>query len=310
MIIDFNDGQHISGQFLLGSVSKGTNSMGSPYLNLELRDASGAINGKKWDILSEDESLAVSGNVVYIEGEVLKYKDNLQMKILSMKGVPIEEVDASKFIKEPPIPKEELVSCFNKFVSSIKNEDCQKLLNYFIKKYQEKIFTFPAGVSVHHEYSCGLLVHITTMLNIAENLIPLYPDIDRDLLLTGIILHDIGKTQELEGPIVYRYSLEGKLLGHISIMVGEIREAAHILKIDSEVALLLEHMVLSHHNEPEFGSPVPPLIKEALLLTMIDNLDSKMVVVSKALETVNEGEFTQRIYPLDNRMLYKHKKVK
>ena len=310
MIIDFQEHQHVSGQFLLGSVSKGTNTMGAPYLNLELRDSSGSINGKKWDVLPEDENIIIPGNVVYIEGDVLKYKENLQIKVLTLKLVPIEEVDATRFIKLPPVPKEELINRFNKYVNSIHNEDCQKLLHYFIDKYQDKLFVYPAGVSVHHEYMCGLLMHVTTMLNIAESLVPLYPDIDRDLLLTGIILHDIGKTQELEGPIVYKYSLEGKLLGHISIMVSEIKEAADILKIDSEVPLLLEHMVLSHHNEPEFGSPVPPLIKEAFLLTMIDNLDSKMVVVSKALETVEEGEFTQRIFPLDNRMLYKHKKVK
>jgi 3'-5' exoribonuclease len=127
------------------------------------------------------------------------------------------------------------------------------------------------------------------------------------MLITGVLLHDIGKTVEFEGPAVFHYSLEGKLIGHISIMVAEIREAAHVLGITSEVPLLLQHMVLSHHNEPEFGSPVPPLTKEAFLLTMIDNLDSKMMVIEKALDTVDEGEFTQKLFPLNGRMLYKPK---
>ena len=117
----------------------------------------------------------------------------------------------------------------------------------------------------------------------------------------------MGKTIEFEGPVIYKYSLEGKLLGHISIMVSEIRRAAEGLKITSEVPLLLEHMVLSHHGSNEFGSPILPLTKEALLLSLIDNLDSKMVFTAKALEGVNPGEFTNKLFPLDNRMMYKPK---
>ena len=115
----------------------------------------------------------------------------------------------------------------------------------------------------------------------------------------------MGKTIEFEGPVIYKYSLEGRLLGHISLMVSEIRRAAEGLKITSEVPLLLEHMVLSHHGQPDFGSPVLPMTREALLLSMIDNLDSKMVIVEKALENVNPGEFSQKIFPLDGRMIYK-----
>ena len=307
MIIDLKDGQHVSSQFLVGSVSKGTNNMGSQYLNIELRDASGSINGKKWEVLAEDESIVSVGNVIHVEGETLKYKDNLQVKILSIKPVAPEEVDTASFIKAPPIPKEVLISKFEGYVKSINNADCAKLIKYFLDKYKDKIYSYPAGVSVHHEYSSGLLVHITTMLDIAEKLIDIYGDVDRDLLLTGIILHDLGKTKEFEGPVVYKYSLEGKLLGHISIMVAEIKEAADKLNITSETPLLLQHMVLSHHNEPEFGSPVPPMTKEALMLSLIDNMDSKIVIASKALEITNEGEFSQRIYALDNRCFYKHK---
>ena len=145
------------------------------------------------------------------------------------------------------------------------------------------------------------------MAELGDFLANKYQPVNRDLLITGILLHDIGKVIELEGPVVYHYTVEGKLLGHISIMVSEIRKAAEELNIKNETPLLLEHMVLSHHDKPEFGSPVPPLTKEALLLTLIDNMDSKMAIVTKALETVNPGEFTQKIYPLDGRMFYKAK---
>lgn len=308
MIIDYKDGMRIKDQFLVANVSKGTNVSGVPYLSIELRDASGTINGKKWELTAEDETIFVIGNVVMLEAETLKYKDALQLKIHAASLVNIDEIDVSKFVKAPPIPQEELIKRFHDYVSSIQNEDCQKLLQYFINKYRDKIYSFPAGVSVHHEYMSGLLVHMTTMAKVADSLVAIYDNVDRDMLITGVLLHDIGKTVEFEGPAVYHYSLEGKLLGHISIMVAEIKEAAHQLNITSEVPLLLAHMVLSHHNEPEYGSPVPPLTKEAFLLTMIDNLDSKMMVIDKALETVEPGEFTAKVFPLNSRMLYKPKK--
>ena len=180
-------------------------------------------------------------------------------------------------------------------------------LPYFIKKYGDNLFSYPAAVSIHHEYSSGLLMHSVTMADIANYLCPLY-EADYDLLITGCLLHDMGKIVELEGPIVFKYSTEGKLLGHISIMAAEIRKAAEELKLTSEVPLLLEHMVLSHHGQQEFGSPVMPLTKEALLLSLIDNLDSKMVVVNKVLLDVAEGGFSNKVFPLDNRTFYKPKK--
>ena len=146
------------------------------------------------------------------------------------------------------------------------------------------------------------------MAELGDFLAKKYAPVNRDLLITGILLHDIGKVIELEGPVVYKYSTEGKLLGHISIMMGEIRMAASTLHITSEIPMLLEHMILSHHDKPDFGSPVMPMIKEALLLTYIDNLDSKMAIADKALDAVEPGEFTQKIFPLDGRSLYKPKK--
>lgn len=307
MIIDFNDGDHISGQFLVNSGAKCVNNQGSAYMNLELKDASGTVNAKKWEATAEDESIYQQGNVVYIEGEVLKYKESLQVKILSGEVVNPNDIDVVKFIKQPPVPKEELIKRFNAHVESIQNEDCRKILDYEIKRLSPKLFEYPAAVSVHHDYGSGLLMHTISMADLGVFLANYYPNVDKDILLTGILLHDMGKTIEFEGPIVYKYSLTGRLLGHISIMVSEIRRAAEGLKLTSEVPLLLEHMVLSHHGSNEFGSPVLPMTKEALLLSLIDNLDSKMVIVEKALDGVNPGEFSQKVYPLDGRCIYKPK---
>ena len=307
MISEFTDHDRIEGQFLLGSVSKGVNANGGSYFSVELRDASGQITAKKWDATLQDEEIFVTGNVISLIGETNKYKDQLQLKILNAEVVPLEQIDVDRFVKAPPISKEELIKKFNNYVNSIKNEDCQKLLNYMINKFKDKLYSYPAAVSIHHEYSSGLLVHSLTMADIAAMLCPIY-NADYDLVITGCLLHDMGKIIELEGPIVYKYSLEGKLLGHISIMCAEIRKAADELKITSEIPVLLEHMVLSHHGQQEFGSPVMPLTKEALLLSLIDNLDSKMVVVSKAVEDLEPGSFSTKVFPLDNRSFYKPKK--
>ena len=307
MISEFQELDHIQGQFLVGSVTKGANASGNSYLNVELRDSSGTISAKKWDVFPNDENILVTGDVVFVDGDVIKYKDSLQLKITAVSSVNPEDVDVSKFVKAPPIPKEELVKRFNAHVESIKNEDCRKILDYLIKRMSPKLYEYPAAVSVHHDYMSGLLMHTVSMADIGLFLCDYYKDIDRDILLTGILLHDMGKCIEFEGPAVYKYSLEGKLLGHISIMMAEIRRAAIGLNITSEVPILLEHMVLAHHGQHEFGSPVLPLTKEALLLSLIDNLDSKMVILDKALSAVNPGEFTQKIFPLDNRMFYKPK---
>ena len=305
MIEELNDGMHVDGQFLVSNVARCVNNVGGTYLNIELKDASGSIQAKKWDSNAKDEEAFIVGNVVQIRGEVNKYKESLQLKIVSYELVPLNDVDTSRFMKAPPIPKETLVKNFNDVVASIKNEDCSKILKYLINKYKNKLFDHPAGVSVHHEYSSGLLVHVLTMVKMAEAMIEIYPNINRDILITGILIHDMGKLFEFEGPVVYKYTVEGRLLGHISIMMGELSKAIEILGIKGETPMLLEHMVLSHHALPEYGSPVVPMTKEAFILSQIDNLDSKMVVLEKALENTAKGNFTQKIYPLDGRSFYK-----
>lgn len=307
LIKELLEGDRIILQAIVGNISRGVNATGAPYLNVELRDSSGTISAKKWDVMSEDNTIFVVGNIVEISGEVLKYRDNLQMKILGAKLLTAEEVDVTRFIKTPPVPKEELVARFNKLVASIKQEDCKKILNYFLNKYKDIFYDAPAAASVHHEFSSGLLLHSLSLGELCDFVAHYYNDIDRDLLVTGALLHDFGKMEELEGPAVYHYTVEGKLLGHISIGCAEIRNAAKELNITSETPLLLEHMVLSHHGQYEFGSPVLPLTREALILSIIDSLDSKMLILDKAYEGINPGEFTAKIFPLDNRSFYKKK---
>ena len=301
------EGERVTSQFLVSNVNRGVNNLGSPYLNIELRDSTGQIAAKKWEVTSEDDKTFVIGNVVEVVAEIIKYKDTLQAKIISAKLLEEDDIDIVRLVQSSPIPKSELEKEFNGYVNSIKDKDCLALLQYFIKKYNNKLFIYPAASSIHHEYSSGLLMHIVSMCKMGEFIASNYSNINRDLLITGIILHDIGKLTELEGPVIYHYSLEGKLLGHISIMAAEIKEASNKLGLTSEVPLLLEHMILAHHGQHEFGSPVLPLTSEALALHLIDNTDSKLTILNKALDETEPGEFTQKVFALDNRLFYKHK---
>lgn len=308
LVKEFADGDRIVNQLLVVSCNRGVTNAGLQYLNMELRDASGSIGAKKWEITPEDIELLVPGNILEFTGDILLFKENLQLKVLSVRKVEAEEIDVLRFVKNSPIPQEELIQKLDSYINEIKDDEYRKIIDYFINKFKDRFYVYPAGVAVHHEYFAGLLVHVTSMLEIAKGLIPIYEDIDKELLYTGIILHDFGKLIELEGPIVYHYTVEGKLIGHISIMMGQLELAFEKLHIEGEKALLIKHMVLSHHGQLEYGSPVLPMTKEALLLSFIDNLDSKMVLSLKALETVKEGEFSQKIFHLDNRSLYKQHK--
>ena len=222
LIKELVDGDRLILQALVGQTSQGTNKSGTPYLNVELRDSSGSLPSKKWEIDDEDKDIFVSGNIVEVMIEIITYNDSLQGKIIRAKSLSVDEVDVTRFIKTPPVAKEELIERFNKLVNSIKDKDCKAILDYFIKKFGQKIYDAPAAISVHHEFGSGLLMHSVSLAEHADYFSKYYKDINRDLIVTGALIHDFGKMIELEGPAVYRYSVEGKLLGHISIMCGEL----------------------------------------------------------------------------------------
>ena len=142
------------------------------------------------------------------------------------------------------------------------------------------------------------------MLRTAEALCDIYPSLNRSLLYSGIILHDIGKVKELSGPIGTTYTTEGNLIGHIVIAVEEISMIAAELEIEGEEVLLLKHLILSHHGKLEYGSPKVPMLKEAEILHFIDNIDARMMMMDKHLDNTDKGKFTDRIFPLENRNLY------
>lgn len=306
-INEFKEGLHFEGELLVTNVLKGVSNNGAPYLSITLQDRTGSIEAKKWDSSEADSATAVIGNVIHVSSDVIEYRGSLQMKIISLSSFDQGNVDYTRFSLESPIAQEELLRKFNRYLSSIQNEDCKKIINYILERHYDEFICYPAAVKNHHEFASGLLFHTVSMLDLASAIQNLYNDVDRDLLLTGVILHDIGKTIELSGPVATKYTLEGKLLGHITIMVSEIRFVAEKHNIHSDIPVLLEHMILSHHGEQDFGSPVPPLTREAFILHAVDDLDAKMVMINKALDGVQVGEFSTRVMALDGRAFYKHK---
>src|SRR5699024_3247266 len=262
---------------------------------------------KLWDITPEDEATFVNEVIVQVSGTINQFRGKNQLRINTIRPSSVADgMKVSDFIEKAPIELEEVMEKLTEAIFEMKNPTIQRMVRAFIKKYQEELLTYPAATKNHHEYASGLAHHIMGMLALGKEICRLYPQLNQDLLLAGIILHDLGKIHELSGVASTTYTLEGKLLGHITIMVEEIGEVAAELKVsEEEEVLLLKHLVLSHHSKGEWGSPKPPLIQEAEVLHYIDQLDAKLNMMNRALVKVNKGEFTERIFPMENRSLYK-----
>ncbi len=305
-IVYYEVGEQIDLFLLIKNSTKGIASNGKPFLTLIFQDQSGEIEAKLWDVSDGDEKSFVPETIVKVTGDILNYRGRNQLRIRQIRpALPTENVKLADFLETAPISTEEMSSKLTQYIFEMKNPNIQRITRHLLKKYQKDFLEYPAATKNHHEFVSGLAFHVISMLDLAKEIARLYPSLDKDLLYAGVILHDLGKVIELSGPISTVYTLEGNLLGHISIMVNEIGKAADELSITGEEVLILQHLVLSHHGKAEWGSPKPPLIKEAEILHYIDNLDAKMNMLDRALDKVKPGEFTERVFALDNRSFYK-----
>ena len=304
LIKDFVENEKINQPFLVNNVTKGITTKGSNYLNVILQDTSGTIESKKWEVEENDEEIIKPGNIINVEGDILVYKSGLQLRINKVSIANDVELDISNFVPSAPVSRNDLQKTLFEYVEKITDKEIKRVVEEIIKNHYISLSTYPAATKNHHEYASGLLYHTTTMLRVAESLSAIYK-VNTSLLYAGIIMHDIGKTIELSGPILPKYTMAGKLLGHISIINAEVSKVCEQLGINGETSVLLQHMILYHHGQYEFGSPVLPMIKEAEMLHFIDNLDSRMNSIDKALASVEEGEFTNRQFALEDRNFYK-----
>ena len=283
---------------------------GNPFIAFTFQDQSGQMDGKYWSATSDDIAKYVPGKVVVVNGKREMYNNSPQVKIVSLRLTDAskgEPTSASYFVEHAPMTKEEMEEEVNQIMFDITNPYLRRIVHNILKKYQEDFFEFPAAKRHHHAFVGGLSFHTVSMLRLAKAIATQYSQINRSLLYSGVILHDICKTIELTGAIGTEYTLKGNLLGHIVIMDEEITKACEELDIDEnqEDVLLLKHLILAHHGKLEYGSPVRPQLLEAEVLHHIDLLDATITMMSNALDKTEPGAFSERVFGLDNRSFYK-----
>ena len=222
---------------------KGVTTVGKPFMSLILQDKSGDIEAKLWDTGEEQENLYRAETIVRVGGEIHDYRGKNQLRIKQIRPArPDEGVQINDLLPSSSTPKEELYDELTQYFFEIKNPAIARITRHILKKYQQEVLVFPAASKNHHDYASGLLDHVVSMLRLGKAICELYPTLNRDLIFAGIILHDIGKVIELTGPVATAYTVEGNLLGHITIMVNEIGQAARELNIDGEEVMVLKHI--------------------------------------------------------------------
>ncbi|AJY74131.1 3'-5' exoribonuclease YhaM family protein [Paenibacillus beijingensis] len=313
LIKDMNAQDQFVGFYLLRELEvRQTNSTPpKDYFDIVLGDSSGQISAKFWDVSPTDKETFFPMALVKVKGIVQLYREKLQVKIMQIRKANDEDgVSLTDFIRSAPIRPIDLVHAIKQALGSITDREIHDLTAFCVDRAEEKLMHYPAAKTHHHAYYAGLAYHMARMLELGEFLCRQRPFLNPDMLKAGIILHDIAKTEEMDARlgIVSEYSLTGKLIGHISIAASWITEAAVRLNIDprSEKVVALQHMVLSHHNLPEWGSPVLPQTAEAVALHHIDALDAKMQMVEDALDSTPDTEpWTPPIRGLENKAIYR-----
>ncbi|GGH29016.1 3'-5' exoribonuclease YhaM family protein [Paenibacillus segetis] len=283
------------------------------YLDIVLCDSSGQLPAKLWDASATDKETFFPMGLVKVQGLVQTYRERLQVKIIKIRPATAEDgVTLTDFVRSAPISPNDLINTIKGVISSISDEEIAAIVSFCVDKVEDKLMHYPAAKTHHHDYFAGLAYHMVRMLEIGEFLCKQRPFLNSDFLKAGIILHDIAKTEEMVAQlgIVSEYSVQGKLVGHISMASNWITEAAIRLDydLDSQKVLGLQHLVLSHHNLGEWGSPVQPQTAEAVALHHIDSLDAKLQMVEDALATTPATEeWTPFIRGLENKAVYRLK---
>ncbi len=309
-ICDWTIGDMVEGFYLLKAASSRTTGAGKPFLSGTVSDRSGSAEFVIWDYSGPVDG-SVAGKVIKLRGEVSKYRGNLQLTMSKLR-LPDENdsYDISRLLPTAPIDVDARLEEIRALIASMDDEGYRAVAETMLERHLQAFRTIPAAKSFHHEFLSGLLMHTSNMLRLANFLAGLYSEIvDRDLLLTGTLLHDFAKEREFsfsEFGLVTDYSVAGNLLGHLVMGAQEVAVVAAELGLNEEKSLLLQHLLLSHHGVPEFGAAVLPMCPEAELLSRIDMIDSRMEIYAEAMETMNPGEVSERVYALDNRKIYKH----
>lgn len=293
------------GFLLVRSAEQRTSSNGGKYLDMTLCDTTGDINCKMWDGTVQPPR---QGSVVKVRGTVQEYNGRLQLRVERLRTpTPGDEVDVSLLMPCAPEPPQDMLGEINRTIDRMETPELKAILREMIAMCGDKLIYYPAAQRVHHAERSGLLHHTLGVLRAAEAVLPLYPFLDGDLLRAGAIAHDLSKTAEFlsdDAGNVADYSAEGQLLGHLVHGVAQVQEAARRAGVSGEYVLLLAHMVISHHGQPDHGSPKPPMFPEAEMLHLLDDMDAKMNEMEGVMRRTPAGAFSEKIWSLDRRLYH------
>jgi 3'-5' exoribonuclease len=293
LIKDLEPGVEVKSAFIVSRKELRKTKAGAPYLALELADKSGKVDARLWDQVSRYKDAFAEKDYVAVSGRAEKYRDQLQVLVSSLRRCRDEEVDASDFLRVVGTDRAELEGELRQALEEVRNMHLRGLLLAFLSDpdFMRKFITAPAAKNYHHPYLGGLLEHTATTVRICRMVCDLYPDIDRDLLITAAALHDIGKIEELDYDRTIDFSDAGRFLGHLLLSDEMIRERiAGLPGFPEDLALRLRHAVLSHHGELEWGSPKRPKTLEAVVLHHVDNLDAKVNSFREILERAGNSD--------------------
>jgi 3'-5' exoribonuclease len=308
-INEIEAGEKIEGFFLVKSIELRTSTNNKKYLDFNLCDNTGEINAKLWEYEEGDETKFISSSLVKIRGSISVWNNTLQLKIEKLReAIPSDKVNLEDFVPVAPLKADFMYDEILKYADNIKNVHIKNIVFAILKEKQSKLMHYPAAKKNHHAIKSGLLYHVLTMLNAGERLCEIYTFLNKDLLYAGIILHDIAKLEEMDANelgIVSEYTVEGQLLGHITQGIKKIELVAEAVGADKETTMLIQHMILSHHYEPVYGSPVKPLFPEAEILHHLDIIDARMYDMKRVTSEMEVGSFSEKVYSLDNRKIYK-----
>jgi 3'-5' exoribonuclease len=305
------DNEVVTTFFALSSLQVREKKQGGQYLALVLTDKTGSLEARMWDEVGDVLEHCGEGCYVKVQGQVSKYQGKFQITLTKMRLAAESEVDPADFMPATRFDVEEMWAELRGYVSGFANEDLRRLVLAFLddEEFATAYKAAPAAKMLHHAWLGGLLEHVVTLVRVCRATAPFYPEVDADLLVTGAILHDVGKVRELSWKNSFSYTLEGQMIGHISIAQGMLLEKVKGLEpFPERLRVLVEHMILSHHGKYEFGSPKLPMTPEAILLNVLDDLEAKMQAMRNefARSEANgrgPGEMTEWVRSLERPVL-------
>ncbi len=294
------------GYLIVRSAEQRTSASGKNYLDMIFADRSGSIAAKMWDGTVQPPQ---AGSIVSVRATGNEYNGRMQLRVERIRAVDNqEEIDMSDLVPCAPENPKRMLEEIVQAAERIADDDLRKITCFLLDRAGDKLLTFPAAKQMHHAERGGLLHHTVTMLRAANAMMTVYPRLNPSLLTAGVIVHDLAKIDEMDEDalgLISDYSTDGKLLGHIVRGVINIQTACERTGASASKGLLLQHMVLSHHGIPDYGSPIPPKFPEAEVLHTLDTLDARLYEMDEAISRAMPGRFSEKVWGLDNRQLYR-----